>query len=292
MERRHAPDTFGTASQPSPEFIMTDGPFPLLRIRPALAVAIALLGASAHAQVALTGGTYAESFDSMATTGTAPPSGWRMLTSPTGSNSTWTNATGISASGVAALTATAGGLTATTTPGSTNNNGFNAALSPSATGDRVLATSPTTTAGGAIEVALTNQTGAAITGLTVSFDTVRYTAATNANELPGYWLFSSVDGTSWANVGTNPTIATVPNTVGVTSSGPFTFDLASSVAAGQTFYLRFVDDNAAQTSPDQILGLNNVSILPVPEPGTLAILGAGLAAASWRRARGRSAATA
>jgi len=267
----------------------------LFPARPATALltaALALAGASAHAQVALSGGAYDQSFDSMGTAGTAPPTGWSLYTGPTGtSNSTWTSS--ITASVVGQMVASSGALTAITSPTATNNNGYNAARLPSATSDRVIATSPTTTSGAAIQLAMSNQTGDQITGLNLSYDIVRFTAASSANELPGYQVFSSLDGTTWSNVTVlNPTLSTVPNTVGVTNVASTIFNLSAPVLNGQNFYLRWVDDNATQTSPDQILGLNNVSITPVPEPGTLAILAAGLAAAAWRRGRGRGEAVA
>src|SRR5262249_30210323 len=88
--------------------------------------------------------------------------------------------------------------------------------------------------------------------------------------------FYSLDGSTWTNVSSlNPTAATVPNTVGTTSAaGMFAFSTA--VAQGATFYLRWVDDNANQTSPDQIIGLNNVQVTAVPLPATLPLLLAGI----------------
>jgi hypothetical protein len=167
---------------------------------------------------------------------------------------------------------TGGALTVVTTPAANNNNGFNAALSVSATSDRVLATAPTTVSGAALQLMLTNNTGAALSGLTLAYDTVRYSAVGTANELPGYQLFYSLNGSSWTNVpGLNPTLANVPNAAGVTSTtGGFAFFTA--VSQGANFYLRWVDDNAVQTSPDQLIGLNNVSVAPVPLPAALPLL--------------------
>ncbi len=238
------------------------------RLLGGLAIAAAMSAACGANAASLTDAGYLQDFDSMGTTGTAPPADWSVFTGPSGtSNTTWS--TSIPASGVAALIPTSGPLTATNAPTATNNNGYNAALSASATSDRVLATSPTQVSGAALQVTMTNDTGAALTGLDLGYDTVRFTSVSTANELPGYWLFYSLDGTNWTNVtALNPTIATVPNTVGVTAaSGSFNF--SSAVSTGSTFELRWVDDNAVQTSPDQIIGLNNVSISAVPLPATL-----------------------
>lgn len=224
---------------------------------------------------------YQENFDSMGTTGTIPPADWKhIIFDMTTSNSTWTNTTGIPANGtnsVASIPVSAPGttLTATNNPTSNNNNGYNAARTPSSTSDRVIATAPTSVTGTGIQLTLTNANALAIDTLTISYDIVRFTAAGTANELPGYWLFISTNGTSWINIGPNPTLTEVPNTVGVSaltrSVGTVNVPL---VSPGADFYLRWVDDNAAQGSPDQIVGLNNVSIVAtvVPEPASLALL--------------------
>ena len=267
-----------------------------MQLRPIAMAALALSAiGSAHA-VDLTAAGYTQSFDSMGTTGTTPPTGWRLLQGESGtSNTTWSTAitaNGASAS-VASMVATSGALTATSAPTATNNNGYNAALSAGNTADRVLATSPTQVSGAALELSLTNQSGASFDQLTLSYDTVRFTAASTANELPGYQLFYSLNDSSWTNVtALNPTLATVPNTVGVTSVSNALVNLGAAVAPGQTIELRWVDDNAVQTSPDQIIGLNNVSVAPVvsavPEPANWALMLAGasmLGGAVLRRRR-------
>jgi MYXO-CTERM domain-containing protein len=248
-----------------------------------IAVAGLALGASAHAAIFI-GNGYSENFDSMGTAGTTPPSGWTVRTGNSGtSNATWTNATGIPASGansVATMIAAATPLTAITTPAAQNNNGFNAAASASTLSDRVLATSPTTVSGGALELLLTNSTIVDFTSLSLSYDIVRYNVASTANELPGYWLFYSLDaGTTWTNVpALNPTLAgptgvIVPNTVGVTSVMNATVTFSTPLLAGANVLFRWVDDNATQTSPDQIIGLNNVSVTPTPGAASLLALG-------------------
>ena len=262
-----------------------------MNLRITAALALLTLGAGAHA-ASLSATGYAQNFNGMGT-GNVAPEGWSVLTGNSGtSNSTWTTTIpGNGSNSVASLVATNGVLAVVTTPTGTNNNGFNAAASASSTADRVLATSPTTVSGGALQLSLSNDTGYAFDSLTVSYDTYRFTTATTANELPGYWLFYSLDGSSWTNVAAlNPTLSTVPNTVGV-SSFSSVVTLGASVAAGQSLWLRWVDDNARQTSPDQIIGLDNVSIAataPVPEPSTYALLMLGLGAvgvAARRRAR-------
>lgn len=246
-----------------------------------LIAGLLLLAGSAFAQAAsLTASGYSENFDSMGTSGTAAPSGWSVYNGNSGtSNSTWTAAIPAGGSNsVATMTLVNSALSTSSKPTSTKNNGYNAAISSGKTADRVLATSPTSIAGAALQLSLSNNTGASFSQLTVSYDTVRFTAVSSANELPGYWLFYSLDGQAWNNVAAlNPTLASVPNTVGVSHVNKTTFSLGSSVAVGHTVYLRWVDDNAVATSPDQIIGLNNVNVLAaVPEPESYAMFLAGL----------------
>lgn len=216
-------------------------------------------------QASLTPSGYTQNFDSMGTSGTTPPTGWRHFVATFGSNTTWGSS--ISASGsnsVATMAVTTAGttLSATTTPSSNTANGYNAAASAGNTSDRVLATAPTSIAGAFVQLQLRNDSGADLVGgsiLTVAFDTIRYTAVSSANELPGYWLFISLDGSTWTNVTPNPTITTVPNSTGTTTTS-LNYTLTGAWASASSIYLRWVDDNANQTSPDQIIGLNNVSI--------------------------------
>ncbi len=226
-------------------------------------------------------GAYAETFDEIGATGTALPAGFTYYVGESGTiNTTWSSTTGIIANGatgsVASMVQNTVGLTAVNTPSGTNINGFNAAASSTATTDRVAATSPTGVSGAAFDLSLTNTTGAAINALNLGYTMLRYTAVATANELPGYEVFLSLDGTTWTSVaafspsldGSNGTIA-VPNTVGSTLVTPTTFALPSIWAAGSHLDIRWVDDNAVQTSPDQIIGLNNIVIInAVPEPST------------------------
>ncbi|MBB5034020.1 hypothetical protein HNQ65_003611 [Prosthecobacter vanneervenii] len=217
-------------------------------------------------------GIFVENFDSMGTSGTTPPSGWSVYGVFGGSSTTWTSS--IPASAVAGGTLTTSLTAATTYTATSNTNGFNYATS-TATSDRSLGTSPTTGAGVALQLSLTNTTGASVNSVQISYDTRAFTAATSANELPGYWLFYSLDnGTTWTNVSaTNPTITTVPNTAGSYVTAPATITLGSAWASSGTLLLRWVDDNAQQTSPDQVIGLDNVTIsLPVTTSSNQALL--------------------
>jgi hypothetical protein len=234
---------------------------------------------------------YSENFDSMGTSGTTAPTGWRHFTTSFGTNSTWTtsiHAMGANSMATMPVSTVATVLTAVTAPNANANNGFNAAVSAATSSDRILATAPTTVAGSIIQLELRNNAGGTIfagDALTITFDTVRFRTVSSANELPGYWLFASNDtGTTWTNVTTvaspNPTITTVPNTVGVTNR-TVNYTLTSNWNAGASLFFRWVDDNAVQTSPDQIIGLNNVSI--VPTPGALALAGVGTLLVARRR---------
>jgi hypothetical protein len=249
-----------------------------------------LLAGAALGQASYGPTGYSQNFNSMGTGGTAAPTGWSHFVTSFGSNSTWTTsipAAGANSVASAPVATPATVLTAVTIPTSNNNNGYNAAASAADVTDRVLADAPTTVAGAMLQLALNNDSGQSLLAgsvLTIGFDTIRYSSVSSPNQLPGYWLFGSLDGSTWTNIETaaspNPTIVTVPNTVGVTAR-TVDFALASDWAAGSTMYLRWVDDNAQQTSPDQIIGLDNVSIIPAP--ASMMLLGIGMAASARRR---------
>lgn len=246
------------------------------RICQLVAVLLLLLAHRAIAQVGFNG-SYSQNFDSMGPTGTVPPTGWSFFGALGGGNATWTNVTGIPAASVGGgtLNNTLTATTAFTT--SSNTAGYNFAL-PASTGDRAIGTSPTSGQGLVLQLALSNSTGSAISAIRIRYDIRRFTAPA-ANQLPGYGLFYSVNGgTTWQNAGAlNPTLTgpagvIVPSTTGVTTVPATAVSLASPWTAGTQLLLRWVDDNAAETSPDQILGLDNVVIdIPVGQPPTVAI---------------------
>src|SRR4051812_5499822 len=111
-------------------------------------------------------GLYSENFDSMGTAGTAPPSGWQVLTI-TGASNTWINATGSNSTpavgaipngaSLAGGTASAG-LVVSENPPVNQNNGFHATGASGATPDPGNPTAPTRVPGSPIPLQLTNGT--------------------------------------------------------------------------------------------------------------------------------------
>jgi hypothetical protein len=205
-----------------------------------------------------------ENFDSMGA-GTTPPPGWSILNQASGSpndKTLWVVATPIIQTGVTMNPVTP--LTLNDAPTANNNSGYNALGASGQTGDRCIASAPTSIASVGIQTPpLTNNTGGAISVFNISYDIKRFTAGSlGADELPGYWLFYSVNGgTTWYNVSAlNPTLANVPNTVGITSIVATNIALSASWASGGTLQLRWIDDNGIPSSPDQILGLDNVHL--------------------------------
>lgn len=212
------------------------------------------------AQVSFTGADYIQDFDSMGTSGTSAPTGWGFYGAHGGGSTTWT--TSIPATGVGGGTVNHTLTASTTFTTSSNTAGWNYAL-PTSTADRALGTSPTGGQGLALQLALTNNTAAAIQAIRIGYDTRRFTAA--LNQLAGYWLFYSVDnGATWTNAAAlNPDAVSVPATTGVTTTPITVIELAAPWAVGSQLRLRWVDDNG-DTSPDQIYGLDNVTLGVVP----------------------------
>jgi hypothetical protein len=165
-------------------------------------------------------------------------------------------------------------------------------------GSRSLGTSPSGNAATILELSLTNNTGSAINTLALGYDIDRFTTTVDNNgvsssypnygveEYPGYQLFYNLTGNSsdWINVASlNPTIdagaggnVSVPNSIGITVVSPTTIQLSNAWGVGSTLELAWLDDNAESPSPDQLLGLNNVSITTVPEPSSMALLSVGI----------------
>lgn len=213
---------------------------------------------------------YRENFDSMGMLGVSPPEGWSFWVAEAGSSrSSWVES--ISAHGpghcVANMRRSRDNLLASNAPYAPSHVGYNAAFAVNQTKDRVLATSPTVFAGVAWQLELSNASGQVIEAIQLSYDTRRFTVAAHDNELPGYQLFFSLDGRSWSPVtALAPDLHSMPNTVGVTPVQQARVDLSGRWAPNAVLLLRWVDDNAEQSSPDQIIGLNNVEVQALSKP--------------------------
>lgn len=221
------------------------------------------------AQVSLVS-TYSQNFNSLGT-GSTMPTGWSHIGSLGGSNSSWGTSIPASGSPSAASTGTVNNslIVATNTfTGKSNTRAYN--YSGSTTTDRAIGTSPTTGAGNILQLNLLNASGTAIQSLQISYDIRRFANASAAETVLGYRLFISLNnGTSWTALAQfNPTSTTLPNTVG-TSNFNQTFTLPSAVSNGSIIRLRWVDDNSTASSPDQRIGLDNVSI-SIPQTGNCA----------------------
>ncbi len=209
---------------------------------------------------------YTQNFDAMLS-GTTLPSGWSFIGTMGGDHSIWSDATGIPATSVAGGTSNTTLVATTTFTASSDTQGYNFALPDTAT-DRALGTSPSAAKGVALQLTLTNTSGIVLNSLQISYDIRRLTASTADNELPGYRLFYSLNGgTTWTNVAPlNPTLSgssgvVVPNTEGITSVPATNFSLSGPWASGAALLLRWVDDNAGQSSPNQVIGLDNITVV-------------------------------
>lgn len=206
--------------------------------------------------------SYSQNFNSMGSSGQNPPAGWS-IRNAVGSATTWS--TSVPAANVAGMVTVAGTLLASNSPTAGNIRGYNSSVSGS-TSDRVLSTCPTGNAGSAIQLQLSNTSGGPLVTLNLGYVIYRDNASSGANELPGFWLFYSLDGgATWTNVAAlNPVLSgtsgvVVPNTVGATTVPSTLIYLPSPWNAGATLLFRWVDDNA-NSFTDQVIGLNNVTL--------------------------------
>jgi len=281
----------------------------------AVAMVIAI-GSAAQAQTtaSITSTTgYTQNFDSLGTTATSIPTAigewtaWNI----SGSNTTWeTSIPASQVSGGTQITAVTSLADSNIGSSKSNTNIYNVADATVGTSNRALSTSPTGNAGIALQLSLTNTGSTSISSIAMAYNIKKYTdgilqspvaGLPNNEELPGYQLFYSVNGGAYNNVAQfNPVASNVanpnnqpvipvgtPSASGSTSqpvdytvtnvSGTIT--LAQAVAAGQTLAFRWVDDNGVNVSPDQQIGIDDVSVnaaTPTPIPAAFWLLGSGV----------------
>jgi hypothetical protein len=252
-----------------------------------LASATLLTALSAQATVSVTSASfaYSQSFDSLATSG---------------ATNVWANDSTLAGwslfNGAIALTNYRGGT-------GSDNAGAVYSFGVSASGERALGSVASgTVAAPTLVAAFTNNSGTALTSFTLGYDGEQWrnggNASLAAHKLTVQYGFgaSFAAVTDWTTAGagfdfTSPVTAAtggavVGNTAGLMSGlgGTVTTDWA----AGSTLWVRWNDAN--DIGNDHGLAIDNVtlSVTAVPEPGTYAMLLAGLGAIGFiaRRHRG------
>jgi hypothetical protein len=224
-------------------------------------------------------GVYTQNFDAaLANNSTIPPAGFSAMYLP-GSHFTYTNAPGELLDSNAIVTATVGsgagslivwnvGSPVTDASFQLFNIGCWDGLS-----DRALGTDPTGTGASVIQLALTNNTGASLAGVVFSYTEKCLTNGSTSNgsftndgterlELPGYEFFYSVTGdtnaTNWFMVPVLSATNWIQDTV--SNAGPVTLMFPQLLPNGGVMYFRWADDNCVASSPDQMYGIDNISI--------------------------------
>jgi hypothetical protein len=288
------------------------------RVAIAAAMALAVGGtaqAETTASISSTIG-YTQNFNSMGTSATSIPTTigeWTAWSITTGADANTQWETSIPASQVGGGTQITGvtSMTDTSIVNGTKSNTsvYNMADATVGSSNRALSTSPTGDDGIALQLSLTNTGTTSLTTLNISYNIKKYSDGVlqgptsglpNNEELPGYQLFYSVNGGAYTNVAAfNPVASNVANpnsqpvipvgTPAASGSNPLIdytvtnvtgeITLSQAVAANQTLTFRWVDDNAVNLSPDQQLGLDDVSIAavtPTPIPAAAWLLGSGL----------------
>lgn len=252
----------------------------------ALAAVAALSAGSANAAISVGSDSfsYTQNFDSLSTSTTATPwvndgtlAGWSLFTStladaPTllggngGANTGSFYSFGASGSGERALGVVASGGTYFGSPASGAIAGY-------------------------IAVAFTNDTGATLDGTVVAFNGEQWRNGGNtaAQQLSFEYGFGTSFGTvaSWIAAPTgdvvSPVIGATAAAVDGNAAGLVT-GLGATIngwAAGQTLFLRWTDRN--DVGNDHGLAIDNFSltVTPIPEPGALALMLAGLGAVGF-----------
>lgn len=243
------------------------------------ALAAAVVPAQAAISVSSTSFTYSQSFDTLATTGTANPwvndstlVGWSLYNSLLAAPATYVADNGAS---------NAGAFRSFGATGSTDR-----ALGGVASGGTYFGSPPSGAAAGWIVVGFTNDTGSTITSFTLSYDGEQWRNGGNTSAQTMFvdWGFGatytgatfSSSTLGFTSPVTGATAAAVNgNGAGLVAGAGGT--VVTTWAPGETLWLRFNEFN--DIGNDHGLGIDNFafSVTAVPEPGTLAMLLAGIA---------------
>jgi autotransporter-associated beta strand protein len=229
-----------------------------------------LLPAVARAQavaISLSGSTYQQTFDAMASTSSAAvPQGWGIFRSSTStvtpafsSGSTSTVVTQLA--GSAASTAPTSGGAYLWVTGSAAT-GTDKAIGFLSSGGYPGPTSTSTSSSLAILFGFTNDTGSTITDLNLSWNYEKYRSGTRAFD---WTFFSSTDGSTWSPVtlgdqsyagdGTNTVMSNPPLTTGKSVA------ISSlNISSASPFYLRWSYAGVGGFSNGQGLGLDDFSL--------------------------------
>ncbi|MFY7973976.1 MAG: PEP-CTERM sorting domain-containing protein [Rubrivivax sp.] len=223
--------------------------------------------------------TYSQSFDSLAASGTNPwandstINGWSLFT--------------FGGSAPATIIASNGGSNSGSFTSYGANGDSERALGALGSGGSYFGSPASNTVAGYIAVALQNTSNVAFDSVTVGFDGEQWrnggntTAQTMVMEYGYGASFAGVTtwtatGFDWTSPVTGSTAAAVVgNTAGLVSGVGGT--LATAWVPGDTLWLRWIERN--DTGNDHGLAIDNfqVSVTAIPEPGTVALLLAGLA---------------
>lgn len=244
-----------------------------------LVATLATLSAQAGVSLTSAATTYTQNFDSLPASGSvtfvndATLQGWSLFRSAG-----------------TALTVTAG-------TGSSNTGGF---YSFGSDADRALGSLASGSTGAmSYALALTNDTGLALTGFTLSYDGEQWRNGGNTavqSLTVQYGFGSSYGSVSWLTAGAGFDFNSVVNTAtagavdgnGVGRVAGLGGTVATDWAVGDTLWIRWTDiDNAGA---DHGLAIDNVSlsVSAVPEPSTYAMLLAGVAAVGFMARRRRA----
>lgn len=240
--------------------------------------------ASAAGMVSLTtlGSAYTQDFNTLASSGTssAVPTGWDFSESGTNAETTYNTGTGSNNAG--------------------NTYSFGAALSA----DRAFGGLLSGTLVPTIGAQFTNNTGVAVTSLEVTYtgemwragvenrnaaDRLDFQLSSDATSLiTGSW--TDYDSLDFNSPNINTTLGALDGNLSVNSTDLSFIISGLNISSGSSFWIRWSDFNI--TSSDDGLAVDDFSLtpkgtstLPIPEPGTLVLIGLSLAALGISRRR-------